>query len=164
MNATAAKTRRKRFAEISDNLLQWLQSYKGRIGRVAPPNLQTLRRSTMKKAQIERWPQDVLRHSFASAHYAFHRNPAHTAMLLGHRDQNMLLTHYRDLMKRSEATRYWTIMPVLVSNGKIVQLYEASQSLADRQNKTSPTDMPERSNDLSCLTKSSITAEKAELR
>ena len=164
VNATAAKTRRKRFAEISDNLLQWLQSYKGRIGRVAPPNLQTLRRSTMKKAQIERWPQDVLRHSFASAHYAFHRNPAHTAMLLGHRDQNMLLTHYRDLMKRSEATRYWTIMPVLVSNGKIVQLYEASQSLADRQNKTSPTDMPERSNDLSCLTKSSITAEKAEFR
>jgi integrase len=65
----------------------------------------------MKAAGIEKWPQDVLRHSFASAHYAFHRNPAQTALLLGHRDQDMLLTHYRDPMKPTVAARYWTIVP-----------------------------------------------------
>ena len=80
VNASAAKTRKKRFAEISDNLAGWLKPYAGRTGPVAPPNLQKLRRATMKAAKIEKWPPDVLRHSFASAHYAFHRDPARTAV------------------------------------------------------------------------------------
>jgi integrase len=111
VNASAAKTRKKRFAEISDNLRAWLQPYTGRTGFVAPPNLQKLRRATMKTAKVEKWPADVLRHSFASAHYAFHKDPARTAVIMGHRDQNMLLTHYRDLMKPSEAARYWNLLP-----------------------------------------------------
>ena len=122
VNASAAKTRKKRFAEISDNLLAWLQPYASRSGSVAPPNLQKMRRATMEAAGIEKWPQDVLRHSFASAHYAFHRNPAQTALLLGHRDQDMLLTHYRDLMKPSEAAKYWQIAPETTNDAKIVPL------------------------------------------
>ena len=123
VNASAAKTRKKRFAEISDNLHGWLESYAGRTGPVAPPNLQKLRRATMKGAKIEKWPPDVLRHSFASAHYAFHRNPAHTAVIMGHRDQNMLLTHYRDIMKPSEAVRYWNLTPYpLAKNKKITSI------------------------------------------
>jgi integrase len=126
VNASAAKTRKKRFAEISDNLGTWLQPYAGRTGRVAPPNLQKLRRATMKAAKIDKWPPDVLRHSFASAHYAFYRDPARTAVIMGHRDQNMLLTHYRDLMKRSEAFRYWQIAPQSVNNTNIIPLSKAS--------------------------------------
>jgi integrase len=122
VNASAAKTRKKRFAEISDNLLAWLQPYTGRVGPLAPPNLQKLRRATMKAGKIEKWPPDVLRHSFASAHYAFHRDPARTAVIMGHRDQNMLLTHYRDLMKPSEAARYWRIAPETASEAKIIPL------------------------------------------
>jgi integrase len=125
VNASAAKTRKKRFAEISDNLRAWLQPYAGRIGPIAPPNLQKLRRATMKAAKIEKWPPDVLRHSFASAHYAFHRDPARTAVIMGHRDQNMLLTHYRDLMKPSEAKRYWQIAPQQM-NTNVVPLSRAS--------------------------------------
>jgi integrase len=122
VNASAAKTRKKRFAEISDNLAAWLKPYAGRTGPVAPPNLQKLRRATMKAAKIEKWPPDVLRHSFASAHYAFHRDPARTAVIMGHRDQNMLLTHYRDLMKPSEAAKYWQIAPETASTSKIIPL------------------------------------------
>jgi integrase len=125
VNASAAKTRKKRFAEISDNLLAWLQSYAGRTGRVAPRNLQKLRRATMKAANIEKWPPDVLRHSFASAHYAFHRDPARTAVIMGHRDQNMLLTHYRDLMRLSEAAKYWQITPETRGGAKIIPLGRA---------------------------------------
>jgi integrase len=121
VNASAAKTRKKRFAEISDNLGAWLEAYAGRIGPVAPPNLQKLRRAAMKAAKIEKWPPDVLRHSFASAHYAFHRDPARTAVIMGHRDQNMLLTHYRDLIKPSEAARYWLIRPE-VTQGKVIAM------------------------------------------
>ena len=125
VNASAAKTRKKRFAEISDNLLAWLRPYVGRSGSVAPPNLQKMRRTTMKAAGIEKWPQDVLRHSFASAHYAAYKNPAHTALLLGHRDQNMLLTHYRDLMRPSEAAKYWQIAPETASDANIVSITKA---------------------------------------
>ena len=120
VNASAAKTRKKRFAEISDNLMEWLRPYLGRVGRVAPPNLRKLRCYTMKTAGIDHWPQDVLRHSFASAHYAAYKNPAHTALLLGHRDQNMLLTHYRDLMKPTDAKRYWTLVPRSAGEGNVI--------------------------------------------
>jgi integrase len=125
VNASAAKTRKKRFAEISDNLQAWLQLYPGRTGPVALPNLQKLRRATMKAANIGKWPPDVLRHSFASAHYAFHRDPARTAVIMGHRDQNMLLTHYRDLMRPSEAAKYWQIAPETASDAKIIPLAKA---------------------------------------
>ena len=127
VNASAAKTRKKRFAEIPDNLRAWLEPYAGRTGPVAPPNLQKLRRATMKAAKIEKWPQDVLRHSFASAHYAFHRDPARTALVLGHTNQDMLLTHYRDLMKPSEAARFWKIAPETASDVKIIPLMNARQ-------------------------------------
>jgi integrase len=125
VNASAAKTRKKRFAEISDNLLAWLQPYAGRTGSVAPRNLQKLRRATMKAANIGKWSPGVLRHSFASAHYAFHRDPARTAVIMGHRDQNMLLTHYRDLMRPSEAAKYWQIAPETASDAKIIALAKA---------------------------------------
>jgi len=125
VNASAAKTRKKRFAEISDNLRAWLEPYAGCTGRVAPPNLQKLRRATMKTAKIEKWFPDVLRHSFASAHYAFNRDPARTAVIMGHRDQNMLLTHYRDVMKPSEAAKYWQIAPETASGGNIIPLIKA---------------------------------------
>jgi integrase/recombinase XerD len=126
VNASAAKTRKKRFAEISDNLVAWLKHYAGRTGPVAPPNLQKLRRATMKAANIEKWPSDVLRHSFASAHYAFHRDPARTAVIMGHRDQNMLLTHYRDLMKPSEAAKYWSLAPDPLIRNKVVPIATAA--------------------------------------
>jgi len=122
VNASAAKTRKKRFAEISDNLRAWLEPYAGGTGPVAPPNLQKLRRATMKTAKIEKWPPDVLRHSFCSAHYAFHRDPARTAVIMGHRDQNMLLTHYRDIMKPNEATRYWNLAPYPLAENKITPI------------------------------------------
>jgi integrase len=125
VNASAAKTRKKRFADISDNLRAWLEPYAGRTGHVAPPNLQKLRRATTKAAKIEKWPPDVLRHSFASAHYAFHRDPAHTAVIMGHRDQNMLLTHYRDLIKPSDAANYWQIAPETPSDANIIPLTKA---------------------------------------
>src|SRR5260370_42633506 len=56
VNARAAKTRRKRFAEISDNLLAWLQPYARRAGEAAPPTLQTLRRAVMNVAKSEKRP------------------------------------------------------------------------------------------------------------
>jgi integrase len=116
VNAHASKIRKKRFAEITPNLAEWLAPYRGQSGAVVPPNLQKLRRTTMEAAGIKLWPQDVLRHTFASNHYAHFRNPALTALLLGHRDQAMLLNHYRGLVKPSQAARFWNLRPSSSAN------------------------------------------------
>ena len=84
----------------------------------------------MKAANIVKWPPDVLRHTFASAHYHFHRDPARTAVILGHSNQAMLLNHYRDVMKPSEATGYWMIRPE-VAERKIVSIAAAGSALHD---------------------------------
>jgi integrase/recombinase XerD len=111
VNATVSKTARKRFAEMSENLVQWLRPFAGRTGPVACRNLPKLMLDARKDAGLTAWPPDVLRHTFASAHYAHFKNPAHTALLLGHRDQTMLMNHYRNLMRPADAARYWQIMP-----------------------------------------------------
>jgi hypothetical protein len=46
---------------------------------------------------------------------------------MGHRDQNMLLTHYRDLMKPSDAARYWNVVPQFSTNN-IVPLTEGAET------------------------------------
>jgi hypothetical protein len=45
---------------------------------------------------------------------------------MGHRDQNMLLTHYRDLMKPSEAGRYWNLAPHPLAENKITPMAAVS--------------------------------------
>lgn len=111
VNAGVSKTARKRFAEIPENLLEWLRPYVGRTGEVTCVNLQKLMLAARRAAGIEAWPQDVMRHTFASAHYAHFKNPAHTALLLGHRNQDMLLNHYRNLVRPADAARFWKIVP-----------------------------------------------------
>jgi integrase len=124
VNATVSKTARKRFAEIPDNLAEWQRPFVGRMGSVACPNLQKLVRDARDAAGIKHWPHDVLRHTFASAHYAHFQNPAHTALVLGHRDQQMLMNHYRNLMRPSDAARYWEVRPVR-QFGKIITMKAA---------------------------------------
>ena len=87
----------------------------------------------MKAAKIDKWPPDALRHSFASAHYAFHRDPARTAVTMGHRDKNMLLTDYRDVMKPSEAVKY------LESGAEFNDAQQEANTIHDRQKMIMPT-------------------------
>jgi len=71
-------------------------------------------------AGIMEWPENALRHSFASYHLAHFKNAASTALELGHHDSRLTFAHYRELVKPREAERYWNIMPATTE--KVVPL------------------------------------------
>ena len=53
-----------------------------------------------------------MRHTYATMHVAAFRNAPATALNLGHgRSTEMLEEHYRGLVARSTAERYWRIVP-----------------------------------------------------
>lgn len=59
-----------------------------------------------------RWPADVLRHTFASMHYAHHQDEALLKAQMGHWERaDTLHRHYRALVTRAEAARFWELWP-----------------------------------------------------
>jgi len=56
-------------------------------------------------------PKNCLRHSFVSYHVALHRNPGHTALLVSHKNQNILYEHYLGVATKADAARYFEIVP-----------------------------------------------------
>jgi len=64
-----------------------------------------------RRAGIDDWPNNALRHSFASYHLAMHEDAATTAFLMGHRDSNLVYSTYARAVRRSDAVKWWKIMP-----------------------------------------------------
>lgn len=52
------------------------------------------------------WAQDCLRHTFAS-HYLPLHGPEKTIGQMGHGDYSMLFTHYRKLISKTDAEKFW---------------------------------------------------------
>ncbi len=53
------------------------------------------------------WPDNALRHSYASYHLAHFRDAARTALELGHSTTQMLFQHYRELVTGQDAKKFW---------------------------------------------------------
>lgn len=64
----------------------------------------------MKKITNTGWSQDCLRHTFASCYLPVF-GAEKTIAQLGHGDYEMLFGHYRNLVKREEAERFWALTP-----------------------------------------------------
>jgi len=64
-------------------------------------------------AALARWPQNGLRHSFASYRLAAIHDAPRVASELGHTSPQMLYSTYRELVLPEEAERYWKIEPVV---------------------------------------------------
>jgi integrase len=60
-------------------------------------------------AGIGVWPNNALRHSFASYYLAHFKRAgaAELALEMGHTNTNLVFQHYRQLVKPNEAKRYW---------------------------------------------------------
>jgi integrase len=124
VKASKSKTGKRRLVTISPTLSAWLAPHKGRTGAVAPANERKLRLAAMAAAKVERWPVDVLRHSFASYHLAHHGDMDTTALELGHTTTKMLFQHYRETVKPDAAKQWWALMPAS-TRGKIVPMKSA---------------------------------------
>jgi hypothetical protein len=59
---------------------------------------------------LEAWPHNALRHSFASYRMALISNAAQVAEECGHSVQ-VMKTHYRELVTQGEANAWFAVMP-----------------------------------------------------
>lgn len=108
-----AKRRRTRIVDMSDNLVEWLKPHHKPAGRIGVPYSVYRRRAEeiMEAAAIAHWPRNGLRHTFASAHFAKYEDAAKTAKELGHMSPALLYDHYRNLVSKQDAEKFWGLLP-----------------------------------------------------
>lgn len=72
-----------------------------------------------------KWIQDGPRKTFSTAHFATNGDASKLAGILGHTSGNdVLYRHYRGLMTKADARRYWKIRPK--QEGKVIQFAAAA--------------------------------------
>lgn len=115
IEVTAEKSKSKvanRFVAMQPNLREWLLPLSKLKGNVTPlEKFRELFEQARTDAGIKNWPDNALRHSFASYHIAHFKDAKALALEMGHTDSGMLFNHYRALVKPKEAARYWNIRP-----------------------------------------------------
>lgn len=112
VKAANAKDRDRRIVDLSPNLVAWLAPLVKRTGKVLPCRIEVARSAARAVLGLAAWPQDVMRHTFASYHFGQHRNEAATKHQMGHRDDGRIFyNHYCVPVFRTEAARFWAISP-----------------------------------------------------
>jgi integrase len=111
VKASKAKSARRRIVPIQPNLGAWLLPFSGMKGRVVPVGARRKLHHARKSAGLTRWPNNGLRHSFASYRLASIHDAPRVAAELGHTSPQMLYSTYRELVFPEEADRYWKIAP-----------------------------------------------------
>lgn len=109
ITAAAAKGRRYRDVTISKNAAAWIALAPEIVTR---PRNWRKRWDNVREAAglLKDWPHDAMRHTFASHHYALHRNAELTCAELGN-SPSVMFTHYRRLVSRAEGKRFFSIQP-----------------------------------------------------
>jgi integrase len=106
------KTARGRLVTIQPNLAAWLAPFAGRKGKVYCERGNYHHVTSALAATLgQKWPQNGLRHSFASYHLARFQNANALALELGHTTTRLIFEHYRELVRPEAALTYWSIQP-----------------------------------------------------
>jgi integrase len=121
-----AKKRRIRNVPLEEVAVAWLQTFGvKRSGPIAPIGIlrrfrKLVKASATKAASAappiawpQRWPANAMRHSFASYFFAKTSNAAETCARLGQRSDDVLFQHYRSLVKRADAERFFQLVPLV---------------------------------------------------
>ena len=107
-----SKTGGARRVTIHKPLLRILRAHKREDGEMICPanwlhHWRELRRAAGWDSPAHRWPQDALRHTFASYHLSHFRSYAELQLELGHRDAAQLRTRYVDQRPVVNAGAFW---------------------------------------------------------
>src|SRR6266550_4404102 len=111
IKAAKSKSARRRIIPIQPNLAEWLRAYAAMKGSVVPEGARGKLDRVCKAAGLSRWPQNGLRHSFASYRLAACHDAPRVAGELGHTSPQMLYSTYREVVLPEEAERYWKLVP-----------------------------------------------------
>jgi integrase len=122
-----SKTNRRRFVDLSDNAIAWLEAYRIRggqsAGKIVPytdGELRARRRANRKAAGIDRWIQQAMRHSFCSNWLAQHGDVNKLVLMSGHDSPDVMWRNYHKGTSKAEAAKYWKIRPPELPEPKIV--------------------------------------------
>lgn len=111
VTAVTAKKRHRRLVPISPQLAAWLKTGRDIGGKLPSINYADKLKRVLDKAGLrQEWPQNALRHSFASYHVAKHKNVDDTATMMGNSPQ-MIFEHYREIVRPADAEKFFALMP-----------------------------------------------------
>jgi integrase len=120
-----AKTATRRLVPIQPNLAAWLAPYRLRkSGLVFPSEHAADRAIAQAKETGVEWPQNVLRHSYATYRLAQCQDVARVALEMGNSPQ-MLFRNYRELVDEKDAGEWFSIIPSEAAAKKIITLRRA---------------------------------------
>jgi len=118
IRSTVSKTKRRRFPEISENAIAWLEAYREREGRceglIVNCNEHTLyarRQKNQEAAGVTHWPNSAMRHSYCSYWLAMHKDINKLVLQSGHTSVDIMWRHYHRGTTEAEAKKFWGIMP-----------------------------------------------------
>jgi integrase len=109
--ASKSKTATRRVIKIQPALRTWIEPFAKPSGRVCLNNSPALLIELWKKAGLTEWPNNALRHSFASYHLEMFKDAAALALEMGHTTTNLIFQFYRQLVRQSVALQYWNVLP-----------------------------------------------------
>lgn len=120
------KTGMRRVIEMERPLCVWLRTLYWKKGKpcgqiVAAKNLRKHLRELRKTANIEKWVQDVMRHTYASNWLAKFENVDRLRANMGHRSNDVLWNHYHRAVLRKDAEAFWQLTPKVVMKGNIAE-------------------------------------------
>jgi integrase len=104
-----AKTAAHRLVPVQSNLMEWLMPYRGRTGRVFVSEHAADRTIAFAKRHVD-WPNNALRHSYATYRLAAIKDAAAVALEMGNSPAK-LFTNYRELADEREAKEWFSIVP-----------------------------------------------------
>jgi len=110
VSAAKSKTRARRLVPIQPNLAQWLAPYSKATGKIFQNRRVVDLATKFAKSQGIEWPQNVLRHSYATYRLSVLRSAAEVALEMGNSPAK-LFSNYRELDRENHATAWFAITP-----------------------------------------------------
>ena len=113
IRADRTKSARRRLVKILPNLEEWLRLYARESGPVFHRSERVFHAaaSSLCRQLGLKWPENGLRHSYASYHLANFKDASALSLEMGHTGPQMIFGHYRELVSPEKAQRYWEIRP-----------------------------------------------------
>jgi integrase len=131
VEAQTSKIRQRRIVYLHPTATAWLRHAKKKRAEL-PLVYQPRRRAQMairKVLGFEKWPQDITRHTAASYWLANTQDAASLAESLGH-SVDVLKRHYRAIVTKEEAQRFWSITPETLSASATVHVDFVAAAIA----------------------------------
>jgi integrase len=115
-----AKTATRRIVPIQPNLLEWLSPCRGRIGRLFRGRRDAAHAIAFAKKCGVEWPNNALRHSYATYRLAITADAARVALEMGN-SPGKLMTNYRELSDQQQAREWFSIVPL--TSGNVIRVW-----------------------------------------